>query len=151
MNFLKENRFKALFLCFLILIAILVFYQYINKSNQISDAELLKLKTDCSNLAKSFIQEKKLDFVFESNWSILHSDYNIKRRSCFAEFDVNVLRPNDEFNEYRIYDILTKNEITSLTWYQKNMDSEWSKYYTESSSEYYDLRKEIFGIKRDEI
>lgn len=136
----------------ILIIAIIGLTYLAFKPNNISDSELFELKKECSTLAEEFAQEHtSSEFNTEIIWQVLHSDYNVQQQSCFGEFDKTVnIAGSESFSEYLIYDLLTKEEVKILTYFESDLDDEWARYYAEHSPEYYRLRKEVFGLEKDE-
>ena len=130
-------------------------YIFLMKDN-ISHSELFELKQNCAKLAQEFVEKKTgpgIEGVNQLTWKVLHSDYNVKKKSCFAELDMFSYFPNtnESFSEYRIYDLLNGINIESLTYFDKNPgNEEWVKYLVDKSPKYYKLRKEVFGLGREE-
>lgn len=125
--------------------------------NDVNNKELFELKQKCAEMAQEFAKKHTgpgIQGVNELTWEVLHSDYNISKVSCFGEFDVFsyfLINTNESFYEYRIYDLINETNISTLTYIDRNPgNEEWSKYFFEKSPEYYKIRKEIFGLDKDQ-
>jgi len=139
----------------LIFLGIAIFFSlswHINKSNKINHTALFELKSECMNKAEKFAENRsKSEISFTSQWVVLRSNYNQKKKSCFGEFMELVSRSdNSSFGEYWIFNLLSGERVDGYTFEERdssgriNLDERNLQYLKGAKARYENTSKEIF-------
>jgi hypothetical protein len=119
--------------------------------NDVNNSELFELKRNCATLAQNFIDKKSKEYDDTVTWTVLLSDYNVARKSCFGEFNKHVYfwGPGQNFSEYEIYDLLTGQKIAGFT-YSPASDSsnKFTEYWITAGPQYEKTRQELFSVRQ---
>lgn len=116
---------------------------------QISDAELFSLNEKCRQELEEYLSKRKrLDT--EAIYSPHHSIYDKKRKVCLAEYDAFFLDRIDGKWTYHFVIVNTSDVSTQeiADYYDPGgaKNSEEEQDAKERETDYYKIRKEIFGI-----
>lgn len=144
MNWVKNNR---TIIGALIVAGVISAYAFLKSENKISDIDLLKMNDECAVRAEELAKRQSgTDSLGRAELKVIHSVYDTKRKSCFAEIDVAVKiedsqSPYKDFSEWRIYDVIREDTINRWTY---EGAEQWEQ--TNTLKEYEKLKKEIFGL-----
>ncbi len=149
---LKQNQIVAGVL--VIAIAVAFYTLSARNHNKISDTELLRLKKECAGMAEELANKRtENNTVSRLSWEVRHSDYNLERKSCFAEFYKDATffnNPGQNFSEVLIEDLFKRQTIIAWTYYSgegRKLDDKFEAEYTlTQSKEYEKTKKDIFGL-----
>ncbi|MBI4118582.1 MAG: hypothetical protein HY455_03550 [Parcubacteria group bacterium] len=145
MNWIKQNQ---IIVAALIVAAAIVSYGLLWNKSEVGDRELFSLNEECAAKARELAEQQSgKDNLGTAVLQVLHSTYDAKRKSCFAEMDVavkidDIQSPYKDFRVRRIYDVL-KEDIVSSWAYEGG--EQWEPVNT--LEDYGKLKKEIFGLE----
>lgn len=80
------NKYKNLIIVILLIFSVIGSYLFSTKES-VNHSDLFALKEECSEKAQKYATDNtQSSTIFNVHWKLLHSDYVVEKKSCFAEF-----------------------------------------------------------------
>jgi len=121
---------------------------FANKQSQSTiQKEKYLLNADCADRALKFAGEHEIhDDFSDVYYKLIDSQYSPNDGTCFAEYNVSVLyflTSEASHSDYRIYDILKKQELATLTYWVGGDTSEKTQALYDTMLPAYEKAKEL--------